>query len=220
MGRLSAGQQAGLPTDGPIRPCNTAKDSSCHPELLSKEMPTSVSPARSRILVRTWRAFLAPRSAVIKTLESRISPMRAGSAAHHEPQRQPRRLRQSPGRWLQLSLPEAARCTRRSCGARVPPAGEPPPAAINIVWPAPKSATPATLILVAPAADAFWRVVGCKRKSAQWLWVSGPAKGVFEIEATGSAKPNSTGLQNRKCRSTTLRQTVKMKCMEKRLHVI
>ena len=50
------------------------------------------------------------------------------------------------------------------------------PVSIMIVWPAAKSATLATLILVAPAAEAAGSVVAaCNRKSVQLLSVSGPS---------------------------------------------
>ena len=50
------------------------------------------------------------------------------------------------------------------------------PVSILIVWPAPKPATLATLMLVAPAAEAADRVVAaCIRKSLQLLPVSAPS---------------------------------------------
>ena len=50
------------------------------------------------------------------------------------------------------------------------------PVSITIVWPAAKSATLATLILFAPAADGAARVVAvCNRKSLQLLSVSAPS---------------------------------------------
>src|SRR5262249_6521539 len=50
------------------------------------------------------------------------------------------------------------------------------PVSIRIVWPATKSATLATLMLVAPAAEAAGKVVaGCNRKSVQLLSVSTPS---------------------------------------------
>src|ERR1039458_8423820 len=71
------------------------------------------------------------------------------------------------------------------------------PVSIIIVWPAAKSATLATLILVAPAAEAADRVVaGCNRKSVQLLSVSRPSgkrpallSGALAAGAAGPPKP-------------------------------
>src|SRR5437868_3089589 len=50
------------------------------------------------------------------------------------------------------------------------------PVSIRIVWPAPKSATLATLMLVAPTAEAAGKAVAdCNKKSLQLLSVSAPS---------------------------------------------